>query len=542
MDAFVIIAQITTIMGWLLLVYSYYKDDIDELLFVQIISSIFYCISYFFLGAYSGLTVCFIELLKSVAYYKTDKDDLIFLLSIPFYIILAIFTYDGFLSLLPVIGSIIDGFVLTKNKTIATIGSILSNILWLIYDIILLAYVAALTDGVLVISNIIVLVFGYSRLLQTNKLRIVLSRGFSKKLYNTILTLDTNNYGKDNTWTYEYEKAINSKTNSLLEIRLNNAVIGYLSYFVINETEYLNIINSEKLIKEYNLNNVIEYQKHKKNYLIIDSINVKTGYQNSISTKLIVNKLRRLIQQKQHEGYKIESIVSPVFNSFEKNILETAGFTKYKEYDTKVSLYCIDKDIIDELYTRDIDNKDNYHVYFGNQIKESMLSEIRKLDTKFFDENYLWTEEYQKELFEKNKDTIIIVTYKNKVVGYLNYLVITKEKYDDMINSNKTIDNFSINEILPFYKSKKNYITINSVVIDKKHQDGYIIKYITKKLKKTLRKIHSNNYKIGAINSFAISEDGRNFLEKLGFERIKLLKDGSTLYVLEGKELKEYIS
>ena len=132
MTNLILFAQILGIIGWLLLVYSYYKDDIDKLLYIQIISSIFYCLSYLFLGAYSGLIVCFIELLKGIGYYKTDKDELIFFVTLPVYILTAIFTYDGIISLLPVIGSIIDGFSLTKNKNIATAGSKISNFLWLI--------------------------------------------------------------------------------------------------------------------------------------------------------------------------------------------------------------------------------------------------------------------------------------------------------------------------------------------------------------------------------------------------------------------------
>lgn len=350
MDWFNIFAQITAIIGWLLLVYSYYRDDIDELLFVQIISSIFYCLSYFLLGAYSGLIVCFLELLKSIAYYKTDKDEFIFFVTMPLYIFIGIFTYDGLISLLPVFGSLIDGFSLTKNKNIATVGSIISNILWLIYDIVLLAYVAAVTDGILVVSNTLLLIFGYSRLLKTNKLRIVQSRGFSKNIYNFIKMLDINSYGEENIWTFEYEKNINSKSgNSLLVIKINNNIVGYLNYFVLNEQEYLKIINSEQVVKDYDLNNVVQYQKNRKNYLVIDSINVKSSFQNSISIKMIVNKLKKLIQKKYSEGYKIECIISTAFTNFEKEVLESAGFSKYKEYSNKVNLYTLNKDTIEEL-------------------------------------------------------------------------------------------------------------------------------------------------------------------------------------------------
>lgn len=543
MEILVISAQVAAIIGWLLLVYSYYKNDIDELLFVQIISSIFYCISYFLLGATSGLIVCFIELLKCIGYYKTDKDELIFFVTLPIYILISIFTYDGFISLLPIIGSLIDGFSLTKNKNVATIGSIISNMLWLIYDIIILAFVAALTDGVLVVSNCLLLLFGYSRILKTNKLTIILSRGFNKNIHKAIHNLDINNYGEEYTWSFDYEKNINNKNNdSMLIIKYNNNIVGYLNYFVLSESEYLKIINSEEIIKEYDLNNIIKYRKNRKNYLVIDSINIKSQFQNHVSVDLIIKKLKKIIRKKHNEGYKIESIISVSFNKFEENVLKQAGFNKYKEYSNKEFLYVIDRKNIEDIYLKNMNNKSDYKTYQNEQIKDEMLKEIRILDEKFFGSEYLWDEDYQLQLFNKNKDSMIIVNYKNKLVGYLNYLVITEDKYNEMLNSNVIIDNFDIDEVTPFYKSKKNYITINSVVIDRKFQNGYVIKLLTRRLKKILKQKKADKYRIAGINAIAVSEDGKKILEYLGFIEYKVLDDGNHLYVLEGKNLKKYLS
>lgn len=543
MEILVVLAQVAAIIGWLLLVYSYYKNDIDELLFVQIISSIFYCISYFLLGATSGLIVCFIELLKCIGYYKTDKDEFIFLITLPIYILISIFTYDGFISLLPIIGSLIDGFSLTKNKNVATIGSIMSNMLWLIYDIIILAFVAALTDGVLVVSNCLLLLFGYSRLIKSNKLTIILSRGFNKNIHKAIQNLDVNNYGEEYTWSFDYEKNINNKNNdSMLIIKYNNNIVGYLNYFVLNESEYLKIINSEEIVKEYDLNNIIKYRKNRKNYLVIDSINIKSQFQNHVSIDLIIKKLKKIIRKKHNEGYKIESIISVAFNKFEENVLKQAGFDKYKEYSNKETLYVIDRKNIEDIYLKNMNKKNDYKTYQNEQIKDDMLKEIRILDEKFFGSEYLWDEDYQLQLFNKNKDSMIIVNYKNKLVGYLNYLVITEDKYNEMLNSNVIIDSFDIDEVTPFYKSKKNYITINSVVIDRKFQNGYVIKLLTRRLKKILKQKKADKYRIAGINAIAVSEDGKKILEYLGFEEYKTLDDGNHLYVLEGKNLKKYLS
>lgn len=540
---FIIIAQITSLISWALFIYSYYKDDIDELLSIQIIASIFDCLSYFFLGAYSGLFVSFIELLKGVGYYKTDKDNLIFLLTLPMYILMAIFTYDTVFSLLPVIASIIDGFSLTKNKKIATLGCIISNSLWVIYDFTVLAYTSVLADSVLIISNISILLLGYSRLLKSNKLRIVKGRTLTKNLYNAIYELDKKNYGIEYTWPFEYEKNINLRTeNSIMLIKSDKEIVGYFNYLIINEEEYLKIINSEEMVKEYNLKNVVSLHKTKNNYLIIDGINVKSKFQNHVTISLIVKKIKQLVLKYYQKNYKISSIVSVAVNQFEKDVLDRAGFVLIKEYSKKESLYNIDENTIKEQYLK-AEKKDyyNYKVYENNQINNEMIKEIIELDKDFFKEEYLWNEDYQKKLFNKNKNSLIIVKYKNKLVGYLNYLVITEKKYNEMLNSNIAVDNFDLEEITTFYKTKNNYLTINSIVIDKKFQNGYTIKILTRRLKKILKQMNSNNYKISGINAFAVSRDGRHFLENLGFEKIRKLEDNNYLYILEGKNLRKYL-
>ena len=164
--AIIIISQVIGIIAWILLVYSYYKEDINKVLFIQIISALFYSVSYFLLGAWSGLLVCTFELLKAIAYYKSDKDKLIFFITLPIYLVIAYFTYNGFISILPTIASIIVGFAFTYDKKIATIGSIISSILWIAYDIEIYAFAQALTDGILAISNLFILIKGSSFILK----------------------------------------------------------------------------------------------------------------------------------------------------------------------------------------------------------------------------------------------------------------------------------------------------------------------------------------------------------------------------------------
>ena len=151
--------QLLGIIAWLLIVLSYYRENTNKILVFQIISTILWCLHYYFLGAYSGLFICVFEVIRDSLYYKTDKDDYIFLGSIPIYLLYGIITYSGIVELLPIFSSTIDGYTLTKKKKIVVFGAVVSYTIWVIYDIAVKSYSGALTDGIVCLSNISILLF-----------------------------------------------------------------------------------------------------------------------------------------------------------------------------------------------------------------------------------------------------------------------------------------------------------------------------------------------------------------------------------------------
>ncbi len=151
--------QLIGIIAWLLIVISYYRKDTNRILAFQIISTVLWCLHYFFLGAYSGLFICIFEVVRDSLYYKTDEDDNIFLGSIPIYIIYGIVTFSGIVELLPIFSSTIDGYTLTKKRNVVILGAAISYTIWIIYDIAVKSYSGALTDGIVVLSNLSLLFF-----------------------------------------------------------------------------------------------------------------------------------------------------------------------------------------------------------------------------------------------------------------------------------------------------------------------------------------------------------------------------------------------
>ena len=173
---------------------------------------------------------------------------------------------------------------------------------------------------------------------------------------------------------------------------------------------------------------------------------------------------------------------------------------------------------------------DNNYKYLFDADK--YINEIIDIDKKFYKDEYCWSNEYQRKIYERNKNSFILIGNNEELVGYLNFLCITKDKYEEIKKSPTTVDNFELNEIIPFVVGE-NYITINSIVIKDKYQNGETIKWINNGFINYLKKLENQGIYINGITGIAISNDGQKYFEKLGFETKKELTDGNYLYIIE---------
>ena len=159
MNLYFLFIQLINVVAWILLVASYYREDTNKIIILQIISTILQCLHYYLLGAYIALFICAFEVVRDFLYYKTNLDKYIFILTIPFYIISGIYSYKTLVDLFPILASLIDGYTFTCKKKIVVIGAIFSYGLWVIYGIKVMSYSGAITDGLVLLSNIFVLFF-----------------------------------------------------------------------------------------------------------------------------------------------------------------------------------------------------------------------------------------------------------------------------------------------------------------------------------------------------------------------------------------------
>ena len=175
MDINFYLAQITSLLAWIFLIFSYWKNNDDKILYLQVISCVFFVLNYVFLKAYTGLFVVFFEIIRDYLYIKFDDDKKTFLLSLPIYALIGIFSYDGVWSLFSIFASLNDGYALIyKGKKVVFLG-IVTYVLWIIYDIHYFSLPNVLAEGILIMSNIIIL------LLKKEKKRYVSRSGRKRK-------------------------------------------------------------------------------------------------------------------------------------------------------------------------------------------------------------------------------------------------------------------------------------------------------------------------------------------------------------------------
>ena len=157
MDLNFYLGQLTSLLACFFLIFSYWKNKDDKILYLQVISCIFFVLNYLFLGAYTGLFVVFFEIIRDYLYIKLEDDKKTFLFTLPIYVIIGIFSYDGFWSLFSIFASLNDGYALIyKGKKVVFLG-ILTYALWLIYDIRYFNIPNIVAESILIISNIIIL-------------------------------------------------------------------------------------------------------------------------------------------------------------------------------------------------------------------------------------------------------------------------------------------------------------------------------------------------------------------------------------------------
>ena len=147
----IIIANIFGFISLLISIYMYQANTKKDLLLRQIFYTIFMLIEFIFLNAYVAFLVSLISLIRTLIYYYYQKTNrkipiLYLVLIVVLFLLSLLFNYQNIFSFIPVIiGISYTIALLIKNVNKIKIICIILAILWIIYYLVIHAYVSIIT-------------------------------------------------------------------------------------------------------------------------------------------------------------------------------------------------------------------------------------------------------------------------------------------------------------------------------------------------------------------------------------------------------------
>lgn len=160
MDIYYIAAQFFGMLGLIVMVLALFQKSRSKMLLFVNFNCIFFIIEYLLLGALAGVGSNLVALCRTILFKKRSENkkfDNIWIYTsvMAAYTITAILTYNGPISLLPIVAEYIYATALwQKDVRKIRYGTAIMVIFWLVYDILVQAWPSAICDMIVFVSTI----------------------------------------------------------------------------------------------------------------------------------------------------------------------------------------------------------------------------------------------------------------------------------------------------------------------------------------------------------------------------------------------------
>lgn len=160
----VILAQVLALFAILFWVISILLKNKKNILLMQVIANGIYGIEYLLLGAFSAASMNFLSFLRLLVYYfyallNIKMPKWILFVFIALVLLFGIITYDGLISLLPIIITVLYTYAFWQNNlNVARIIYIVAAIIWIYYNYEVVAYVGIIGNILEITTGLISLI------------------------------------------------------------------------------------------------------------------------------------------------------------------------------------------------------------------------------------------------------------------------------------------------------------------------------------------------------------------------------------------------
>ncbi|MBR3386525.1 YgjV family protein [Candidatus Saccharibacteria bacterium] len=164
MDINFVVAQAFGILGLIAMIISLFQKSRRQMLFFVILNCVFFIFEYTFLGAFAGMGGNIVALGRTVLFREKERNEhlnniWVYVCVMSAYLVTSFLTFDGFISLLPIIAEYIYTTALWQSEVSRIrYGTAVMVVFWLIYDLIVCAYPSAICDFIVLSSAIVSIV------------------------------------------------------------------------------------------------------------------------------------------------------------------------------------------------------------------------------------------------------------------------------------------------------------------------------------------------------------------------------------------------
>jgi hypothetical protein len=157
-------AQIMGFVALLFLIISYQSNKRDKIILFRSFHNFSYGIHYYLMGSPTAGLVQIIAVVRNFFFKHRSKNKYLdhyfsLLIWIVIFVVIAIFSWKGLISLLAVIGIILGTLgIWVKNTQLIRILSLMSILIWLVHNTIIFSYAGIISAGVGASSIIIAMI------------------------------------------------------------------------------------------------------------------------------------------------------------------------------------------------------------------------------------------------------------------------------------------------------------------------------------------------------------------------------------------------
>jgi len=157
MEVTYIISQIFVVIQYIFIITTYQVKTKKEIIIFNTLSGASTIISFICLKAYSGCMMSFVSIFRNFLFLNMkEKDKTKLAIVLTMLLILTIFTYNGILSLMPSIGTLLYTLSVWQNDTkIYKKYGIIIELSWLIYFIYVKSLFGIILESITLLSVII---------------------------------------------------------------------------------------------------------------------------------------------------------------------------------------------------------------------------------------------------------------------------------------------------------------------------------------------------------------------------------------------------